>query len=208
MERKNRYLLDVAFASERSRPALVIAKYWMPWMLIGYPAVIAFLSWGEMPGLNSWFSLGQPLVDLMRKVVPVFDIAEREYAARGFSHRLSVVQHLIAVGWLITVPGSLYLTAAVLRLTRDDWDRIASDTPRWSLRFVAIVGPIFSVGIVYATAIYLGHVSENRMFAWHRYDLVLVGIGLIFLCVPYCVLATMLALGALTVGRGRSDKRL
>jgi hypothetical protein len=71
-----------------------------------------------------------------------------------------------------------------------------------------IAGSIFFAGMVYVTAIDLGHLSENRMYAWHRYDWLLVGIGLIFLCVPYSALVAMFALGAMTVGRGRSGSRL
>jgi hypothetical protein len=91
-----------------------------------------------------------------------------------------VIGHLIAVGWLITIPVFAFLTWTVWRLSHEELVRFVTKVPshRLAIMFLGSI-PFFLFGMVW---IVYGFdlTSSNPMFAFHRYNWALPGIGLIF----------------------------
>jgi hypothetical protein len=103
--------------------------------MFGYFALIAAASSLQWSWLPQWLQLWTPLLDIMRKIFPVFDNMDQLLSAKGFGHRGAVVNHLFMAGWLYTVPRLIISTAAVVSVSRKEWIRWASSIPVRSCLF-------------------------------------------------------------------------
>jgi hypothetical protein len=93
--------------------------------LVGYCAIIA-LAQSQYPALLIWWlDLWTPVVDVLRHFLPIFDRFDRALAAKGLANRAPVIAHLLAVGWLITIPVFAFLTWTVWRLSHEELVRFA-----------------------------------------------------------------------------------
>ena len=165
--------------------------------LVGYCAVIAW-SQSQYPALLVWWlDLWRPVVDVFRHFLPIFDRVDSAFAAKGVANRAPVIDHLIAVGWLVTPPVFAFLTWTVWRLSHAELVRFVTKVPdgRLAMGLVGfIVFFLFAlVWIVYGFKL----TSNNPMFAFYRSDWALPAIGVYFGVTIISGIAVQIALRAL-----------
>jgi hypothetical protein len=148
--------------------------------LVGYCAVIAWAQSLHSAWLVWWLDLWAPVVDVLRPVLPIFNRFDRALTAKGFADRAPVIDHLIAVGWLITIPTFAFLTWTMWRLSHEELVRFVTKVPSHRLAIMFFGFALFFIwGLVWIT---FGFklTTENPMFAVHRYNWALPVIGIYF----------------------------
>jgi hypothetical protein len=70
---------------------------------IGYFIFIAVATALETAWLNVMIQVCDPLVDLVGRLFPIFDSIQHNLPGQNFVHRVAIVRHVIAVGWLANV---------------------------------------------------------------------------------------------------------
>ena len=149
--------------------------------LVGYCAVIAWAQSQHSAWLVWWLDLWAPLVDVLRHFLPIFDRFDRALAAKGFANRAPVIDHLIAVGWLITIPVFAFLTWTVWRLSHEELVRFVLKVPSHRLAIMFFGSILFFLfGLVLIVFGFDLTSTSSSMFAFHRYNWALPGIGLLF----------------------------
>jgi hypothetical protein len=169
-------------------------------ILLGYPAIIALANSQHWPWLARWLQLWTPVVGMLGEIFPIFDYLERLLFAGGFGHRVLVIQHLLAFGWLVSVPTLVFLFVTVLRLRRDEWMGIVTVIPRNRFFFTLVLGAIF----FFFAAYYVGFGFKTPLlgpYDWARNDLSLIEIGILFGALIMSAWITEVSLGAIVVGR-------
>jgi hypothetical protein len=166
--------------------------------LIGYCALIAWAQSQHSAWLVWWLDLWMPVVDVFRDFLPIFDRVDRALAAKGLANRAPVIDHLVAFGWIVTVPIFAFLTWTVWHLSREELIRYASKVPAYR-QAIMLFGAylFFQFGLLW---IVLGFgLSENPMFAVHRYDSALPSIGIVFSATLMCGIGLQVSFRGLMV---------
>lgn len=169
-------------------------------IVLGYCAVIAIAQLFQWSWLLWWLELWTPVVDGLRKFIPIFNNSESALTAKGLGHRISVIHHLLAVCWILESAILIISFLAVCRLSREEWIFFAKRAPkRW------LVAGVFGGGVFFLFAlswVVIGYkfTSENILFAWHRYDLPLIGIGAMFYGVQLFGIGFQVCVTTLIVG--------
>jgi hypothetical protein len=104
-----------------ARPfARLLLRSYAALALVGYCAVIALAQSQYQALLVWWLDLWTPIVDVFRHFLPIFDRFDSALAAKGVANRAPVIEHLIAVEWLLTIPVFAFLTWTVWRLSHEE----------------------------------------------------------------------------------------
>jgi hypothetical protein len=148
--------------------------------MFGYFALIAAASSLQWSWLPQWLQLWTPLLDIMRKIFPVFDNMDQLLSAKGFGHRGAVVNHLFMAGWLYTVPRLIISTAAVVSVSRKEWIRWASSIPVRSCLFFYLAAAVFAFASFGSIVFGYWVPDERPLFAFHRFDFALFMISTLF----------------------------
>jgi hypothetical protein len=190
----------VLIALDRRPFAKLLLKWYTGIFIVSYCGLIAWASAQQWSWLDWWLELWTPIVDVLRQIVPVFDNFERALVVKGFGHRVPVIQHLLAFGWIAGLPifGFLFLT--VLNLSETEWKRFTSVVPRHriALAFVACVISFLCV-LVWVVFGY-AFTPVIVLFAWQRYNLPLIAIGVMFVAVIMFGIGSQVLLRALLSG--------
>src|SRR5262249_37357083 len=149
-------------------------------VLIGYCAIVALAASLQWARLEWWLDLWMPLVDILRRIIPVFDNFERALVSAGFGDRVAVIQHLLAFGWTIGVAIFAFLFFTVVSLSQAEWKRLARSVSRDRLLLLFIVSLFFFLISLYWALVGFGFTPAFALYAWHRYNVPLVGLGLFF----------------------------
>jgi hypothetical protein len=184
-----------------ARPfARSLLKWYVLAVLVGY---CAFIAWAESQypaWLVWWLDLWAPAVDVFRHFLPIFDRFDSALAAKGVANRAPLIDHLIAVGWLMTLPAFSFLTWTVWRLSHEELVRFVTKVGSERLVIMIFGFIIFFlwtlVWIVYGFKL----TSENPMFAFYRSNRALPGIGAYFGVAIVSGIGVQIALRALIVG--------
>jgi hypothetical protein len=164
--------------------------------LVGYCAIVAWAQSQHSAWLVWWLDLWTPVIDVFRHFLPIFDRFLRALAAKGLANRAPMIDHLIAVGWLITIPVFAFLTWTVWRLSHEELVRFVTKVPsHWLGIMILGLIPFFLwtlVWIVYGFDL----TSSNPMFAFHRNNWALPVIG------AYFGVVIMSGIGLQTLFRG------
>lgn len=72
-------------------------------VFLAYFLMVAIASALDASWLSRWIHWSSPVVQLERKVFPVFDYLEASMTLRGHRARILLVQHVVAVSWLAFV---------------------------------------------------------------------------------------------------------
>lgn len=188
-------------ALDRRPFARSLAKWYGPAVVVGYCAIIALATSQQWPWLEWWLGLWTPVVDVLRQIIPLFDNFERALVAKGFGHRVAVIHHLLAFGWTVGIAIFVFLFLTVMNLSREEWKRFVSIVPTYRLALVFIGGTIAFLPVLYWIVFGFGLTSDGiPLFAWHRYDPALIGIGINFYGVTLFGIGTQISLGGLLVG--------
>ena len=100
------------------------------------------------------------------------------------------------------VPWSgMVLVVTVLKLTREEWRRFVSLVPRHWLFFAFLGGATFFLVALYWVVIGFALTSGTDLYAWHRNNPALIGIGINFFAVTLFGIGAEIALGGLLVAR-------
>ena len=190
----------IYFALDGRPFARSLLKWYAAAIMVGYCAIVALAMSLEWPWLQLWFDVWQPVVDVLRQIIPLFDNFGWALAAAGYSSRVNMIEHLLAFEWIVGVAIFAFLFATVLKLSREEWDRFVSLVPR-HLIFFAFLGAVvlFCVALYWAVCGF-GLVGGSGLYAWDRNNAALLGIGINFSGVILFGIGTQISLGGLWAG--------
>jgi hypothetical protein len=168
------------FYSQESRPLLYVLlersphlanflKIYLPAILFGYFGLIILANSFGVTWLTDWLAIWSVAIDALREILPIFDKTESRLASLRLSHRVALVHHLLFAGWLIFAVAVISCSAAVARISRGEWVKIAQarstrSFAMWCLGLLLILAGMFffvSIGI---------NQTGNVLYAWERYD--------------------------------------
>jgi hypothetical protein len=177
--------------------------------LVGYCAVIAWAQSQHSAWLVWWLDLWTPVVDVLRHFLPIFDRLDCALAAKGLANRAPVIDHLLAVGWLITIPVIAFLTWTVWRLSHEELVRFVTKTPSARLAIMFFGSVLFLLFSLVWTV--FGFDLSNPQFYFQRHNWGLPVIGVMFGAVMISGIGFQTSLRALIVeaqlkkGQERTD---
>jgi hypothetical protein len=174
--------------------------------MVGYCALIALGLSQRWSWLQWWFDLWMPVVDVFRPLIPIFDHFERVLAAKGSLNRLAAIDHLLAVGWLVSPPIFAFVTFTVVRLSRAEWVRFTTGFGNWCGLGLLVMTLFFLFALTWIVFGF-GLESENPMYGMHRYNGALLGIGIYFSGATLSGVGTVISIGALIVGQQLKRKK-
>jgi hypothetical protein len=148
--------------------------------MVGYCALIALGLSNNWSWLPWWFGLWTPIVDLFRQFIPVFDHFETVLAAKGVPYRAVAIEHLLAFGWTFNPPCFIFVVFSVLRLSETDWVKFVTNVSS-TLRAIGLFFSTFAFLFAFSWTVFgFGLDSNNPMYAMHKYNWALLGIGIYF----------------------------
>jgi hypothetical protein len=170
-------------------------------ILVGYPCVIAIANVLQWSWLQTWLDVCSHIVGFLRRLLPVFNNFERELTSHGFGHRVPVVQHLLAFGWIAFLPIFAVISAAIWTSSRNNWTALLIQFERHVL-FLGLIAaiPLF-LWSAYFGIFGLRFVSSDPFMDWSRSDFPLISIGIIFSSMILFGAGIQMFLGALIVAR-------
>jgi hypothetical protein len=180
-------------------------------LLVGYCAVIAWAQSQYPAALVWWLDLWTPVVDVFRLFLPIFDRFDSALAAKGVANRAPVIDHLIAVGWLITIPVFAFFTWTVWRLSHEELVRFVTNVPSHRLAIMFFASVLFFLFSLAWIVLGFELTSGNPLWAFHRNNWALPNIGLFFVGVILGGIGFQISLRALIVegklknGQERTD---
>jgi hypothetical protein len=148
--------------------------------LLSYFGLIIVGVWLGLGVIEVWFSLWNPLTDLLALFIPAFDNIHRALVDTQYAERLPVIRHFFAFGWLTTIAVTAFTIVLVFTLPEEDWRRLLSRYPR--SRFM-IMGLILLFLLVPSTLM-LGtawrYSASGFLGTWHQNELKLMLLALVF----------------------------
>jgi hypothetical protein len=154
---------------ERSPRLANSLKVYIPVVLFGYSGLIVLANSFGVTWLADWFGIWSTAIDALREILPIFDNTESRLASMRLSHRVAIVHHLLFAGWLIFAVAVISCSAAVAKISRGEWAKIARVRSTRSFT-------MWSLGLLLLLAAMLFYVSiglnptGNVLYAWERYD--------------------------------------
>ncbi len=176
-------------------------------LLLGFVGYIALITIANAVGwlfLSRWIALWDPLVETLAEYLPAFETMKTSLQRRGFGHRVAVVQHLMAVGWLYVGLAMVANVSMVATGSPVLWRGYRSaNTPERAV-FLAIIGIIFFVGVTCWGALWM-QATDGFRGDIHRSDFTLfMAIASVFVMSPMSAGAVIVAAGAFITGRPKS----
>jgi hypothetical protein len=129
--------------------------------------------------MESW----RLVVSILQQVLPVFDNFASALYVAGYGYRVDSIQHLLTFGWIVTIPSFIFLTVATAGLSHRDLAPLTGLMSRGQLATLSLVATIAFLAFGYWTMFGFLFVPNNIIFAWQEYNLPLLMIGVVFLCV-------------------------
>jgi hypothetical protein len=161
-----------------ARPFARSLLHWYAFaVLIGYCSVVAWAMSQHSAWVIWWIDFWTPAADALQPFFPIFKHVDGVLEAKGLSERAPVFRHLIAFGWIITVPIFAFLTWTVWHLSRDELVRFASMVP--ADRQAIMLGGSYLFFQFTLLSIFLGFGFDNSLLPVSHWS-ALLSIGFFF----------------------------
>jgi hypothetical protein len=160
--------------------------------MVGYPAALGLLASYSLFWLRWWLDLWKPAVNMLGRCIPSFAYVEQVLNAHHLEQRIDLTQNVLAFEWTMLIPILVYLSTVVIRIPGENFANASSSGLKWTARLLGAAA-LSLVPLYWAI---FGTPSESPLFAWHRSNFALAGIGVDFFGIVF------FGIGLEIIGRG------